>query len=190
MRNLFLIVAALLALSSCRVTRDRCNQLYPPVTDTSSHTTLVVTTKIDTVTLSLPADTGAFMRLLFECDSTGKAIVKSLQQQTGQRSSLQVNTLSTNRATTATVRCKCDSVGIYHLLQTTDTLDRQQQTITKTVQVPVPAQLTWWQQFKIDYGGYAIGLIALYLLLRLGWWALRTYTSIQLPGASVISKIL
>lgn len=46
---------------------------------------------------------------------------------------------------------------IYHYKDKTDTL---YVTKTDSVQVPYPVekQLTWWQQFQIDVGGWAIGI--------------------------------
>lgn len=49
---------------------------------------------------------------------------------------------------------------IYQYKDKTDTL---YVTKTDSVQVPYPVekQLTWWQQFRIDVGGWAIGIVVI-----------------------------
>jgi hypothetical protein len=179
------IVWALISLNACTPSRTLCNSLYPPVQDTSTQQVLIVNNRVRIDTILVPPDTSAFIRAIFECDSIGNAMISQLQQQTGNRSVIQVNTGQQNkRQINATFRCRCDSLAIYHVLQSRDTIDRRVSHITKTILQPVPAENTWWQKFKIEYGGYAMAAILAYLILRIGWWALRTYTRIQLPFLS------
>ena len=188
MRNLLLIVAALLALSSCRVTRERCNQLYPPVTYHTSDTLLQVRETIVHDTTYIQADNSE-LEVYFEAEADTVKLVKS-ESKAGRRSGIQYRTERNNNTLRAVFECHCDSLTIYHTFKDRDTSLTVSNKQVDIHQVNAPAQLTWWQQFKVDYGGYAIGLILLYLLLKLGWRALRTYTSIQFPGAGVISKFL
>lgn len=188
MKNLFLIVALLLALSSCRVTRERCNQLYPPVTYHTSDTLLQVRETIVHDTTYIQADNSE-LEVYFEAEADTVKLVKS-ESKAGRRSGIQYRTERNNKTLRAVFECHCDSLTIYHTFKDRDTSLTVSNKQVDIHQVNAPAQLTWWQQFKVDYGGYAIGLILLYLLLKLGWRALRTYTSIQFPGAGVISKFL
>jgi hypothetical protein len=182
MKKLVPLLLILAALSSCRPSRTLCNQLYPPVADTTSQSSFFINTETDIDTILIPADTSAWIQALFECDSAGNAVIASLKSQFGLRSSLQINTnYQGKRIIETSIRCKCDSATIYHIMQSRDTVSRSVQTITKTIPVPVPADLTWWQKFKVAYGGYAMGILLAYILLRVGWWALKTYTKIQLP---------
>jgi len=189
MRNLFLIVAALLALSSCRVTRDRCNQLYPPVVVHSVDTFMQVTEVLVHDTTYIKPDTSVLV-LTFVADSQNNVHLVDTLLSRGQRGRAGVSTRRIGNTLQASINCICDSLSIYHVFKDRDTTLRISATDTQIHQVNVPAQLSWWQLFKINYGGYAFALIGLYLFLRVAWWAIRTYTSIQLPGASVISKIL
>lgn len=189
MKNLLLIAAALLALSSCTVTRERCNQLYPPVVVHSVDTFMQVTEVLVHDTTYVKPDTSVLV-LTFVADSQNNVHLVDTLQRNGQRGRTGVSTRRIGNTLQAMVTCLCDSLNIYHVFKDRDTTLRITATDTQIHQVNVPAQLTWWQLFKIDYGGYALGFIALYLLLRIAWWVIRTYTSIQFPGAGVISKIL
>lgn len=55
---------------------------------------------------------------------------------------------------------------IYQYKDKTDTL---YVTTTDSVQVPYPVekQLTWWQQFRLDVGGWAIGIVAISVLIMI-----------------------
>lgn len=59
---------------------------------------------------------------------------------------------------------------IYQYKDKTDTL---YVTKTDSVQVPYPVekQLTWWQQFRIDVGGWAIGIVV--ILITVIWKIFR-----------------
>lgn len=54
-----------------------------------------------------------------------------------------------------------------YIYQYKDKADTLYVTKTDSVQVPYPVekQLTWWQQFRIDVGGWAIMIIAITILI-------------------------
>lgn len=170
----------LLLLSSCTVTRDKCNQLYPPVVTHTVDTFLQVRETILHDTTYITADASE-VTLEFTADSNNEVQVTKAVTKNGQRSNIAYTTERNNRVLTAMFKCNCDSLNIYHVFKQLDTTLRVNTNSTAIHTVNVPAQLTWWQSFKVSYGGYAMGLILLYLLLRIGWWALTTYTKIQLP---------
>ncbi len=180
MRKLYIFGVAILLLSSCTVTRDKCNQLYPPVVTHTVDTFLQVRETILHDTTFVPAESSE-MELYFEADANNEVQVTKAVTKNGQRSNIAYTTERNNKVLTAMFKCNCDSLNIYHVFKQLDTTLRVNTNNTAIHTVNVPAQLTWWQSFKVDYGGYAMGLILLYLLLRIGWWALKTYTKIQLP---------
>ena len=53
-------------------------------------------------------------------------------------------------------------------------LQRDTAYITRTDSIPVPVPVekkrTWWEQTKIDVGGYAVAIIVIYVLCRLMRW--------------------
>jgi len=170
MKNLLLIVAALLALSSCRVTRERCNQLYPPVTYHTSDTLLQVRETIVHDTTYIQADNSE-LEVYFEAEADTVKLVKS-ESKAGSRSGIQYRTERNNKTLRAVFECHCDSLTIYHTFKDRDTSLTVNSKQVDIHRVEVPARLTWWQQFKVDYGGYSIGLhvaLLIFFLLRIAW---------------------
>ena len=49
-------------------------------------------------------------------------------------------------------------------------LPSKEVTVTKEVQVPYPVEkeLTRWQQFRLDFGGWAIGIVIITILIGVG----------------------
>jgi len=187
MRNSFisLLLFALVVEQGCTVSRDRCNQLYPPQLSHSADTVLLVKETLLHDTTYIAADNSEF-EIILEADTDNGIKVVSERSTRGKRSRLGYSTTRAGKQLHATFNCNCDSLAIYHVFKSADTTLRIAATETKTVPVSVPAQFTWWQQFKIAYGGWAFLLIALYLLFRIGWWALKTYTGIQFPFTRLI----
>ncbi len=180
MNKLYFLGLCLLLLSSCTITRDKCNQLYPPVVTHTVDTFLQVRETILHDTTYVPAESSE-MELYFEADVNNDVQVTKAVTKNGKRSNIAYTTERNNRILTAMFKCNCDSLNIYHVFKDLDTTLSVKNTEVQINTVNVPAKLTWWQQFKVDYGGYLMGLVALYLFLRVGFWALKTYTSIQLP---------
>lgn len=187
MRNSFLplLIFAWVVEQGCTVSRDRCNQLYPPQVSRSADTVLLVKETLLHDTTYIAADNSEF-EIILEADTANTVKVVSERSTMGKRSRIGYSTTRTGKQLQAAFKCICDSLAIYHVFKSADTTLRIAATETQTVQVNTPAQLTWWQQFKIAYGGWSFLLIALYLLLRIGWWALTTYTGIQFPFTRLI----
>ena len=57
---------------------------------------------------------------------------------------------------------------IYKYKDRTDTLYLSK-TDTLSVPYPVEKQLTKWQQTKVNYGGWAIGIVFVFILIVVGW---------------------
>lgn len=188
MTKLIPILLAMLLLSSCAVTRQKCNELYPPVTYHTSDTVLKVRETILHDTTYIQADNSE-LEVTFEAEADTVKIVKSVTTN-GRRSNINYTTRRNNNVLHAVFDCRCDSLAIYHVFKDLDTSLSVSNTDVQIHTVEAPRALTWWQHFKIDYGGYAMAVLLLYLLLKIGWWALRTYTSIQFPASGIISKFL
>lgn len=180
-----ILVIQVLLVSSCKHTGYIAQA---PTIDTTSKSSIVVNNKVDVDTITLPADTSAFIRALFECDSNNQVVVTSLIQQIGERSSMILELTrpkNNNKAVAWVSRCKCDSLSIYHIMQSSDTTDRKQVEITKKIPYPVPAQNTWWEKFKIDYGGYALGAWLALLIIFILWIAWKIFKIATPQGAAV-----
>ena len=171
MKNLLLFIATLLALSSCTVTRDRCNQLYPPVTTHTVDTFMQVREVLVHDTTYIQADNST-LEITIEADTDRNVQVTEVKQANGKRSAINYTTIRNNKVLKAVFDCNCDSLAIYHTFRDLDTSLQVNTNDTKIHTVNVPAQLTWWQQFKVDYGGYSIGLhvaLLIFFLLRIAW---------------------
>lgn len=58
---------------------------------------------------------------------------------------------------------------------------RATKTEYKEVPIPVEKKLSWWQKFKMDVGGWAIGAMSTFLLAIVGYiviWLLKKYRKI------------
>lgn len=134
----------LFILCSCRTVK------YVPV---ESNADSIVVEKL--VEVQLPPDS-ATIRALLECDENGKVVL---------------NWLDIANSKNAQAQLTIDSLG--NLLakmktqQDTVYLPSKEVTVTKEVKVPYPVEkeLTWWQQFRLDVGGWAIMIIAITILI-------------------------
>lgn len=187
------IVPMLIMIHACKSSRLASN-LHPPPPDSTESVSTTITDLILRDTIQLPADTSAWMRMLFECDSDGNVKIEEIYNQLGERSRIMYKLyeeqdslldLEKKKRKVVTVRCQCDSASIYAEFRLRDTTVNRVLRITKNYPVPVPVELTWWEKFKIEYGGYAFGVIAaalLLLLIRIAIWAFATFTP---QGAAV-----
>lgn len=159
------------------ITQEKCLERYPPeIVETENTSTVVEETVKDTL-LKTNADSSAWAKALLECDSLGNVRIKELQNQLGERS--HVKTELKNNTFTST--CVVDSSAVYFKWK-----ERNEKTVTvkeKTVKVPFPveAKLTWWDQFKINYGGYALGAWLAVILAVIIYIVLKVWGKFQLP---------
>jgi hypothetical protein len=156
------LLIILVALTSCGTQRQikkcqKCYDLLPPVKTEIKDSVNII---FDTVThvIEIPADTSKKI-IIINCDSLGNATIKSETTNNGNRSRITTSLKNNELSIQATCKMYLDSV---QLLKTT--INRLR-TETNTVFVPklVEAKLTRWQRIKVDYGGYAFGLIASYI---------------------------
>ena len=120
MKNIYIIIGILLCLSSCRVTRDRCNQLYPPVVTHSSDTVVQVKETVKDTTIYIPADE-ASLTALIECDSLNQVVIRELKNEVGKRTSIKLQTERNNKVLAAMLKCNVDSQGVYITFKIRDT---------------------------------------------------------------------
>lgn len=175
---LFFCLALLIFIPGCRLTRDKCNQLYPPVVVHSVDTFLQVKETWLRDTTFLPADISG-LEIYFEADSERRIEAKEITTFKGKRSALNYKLQPGNRSLKATFNCNCDSLSIYHLFKNLDTSVTVHSRETEINTVNVPAKLTWWQSTKVNFGGYALGLdfsVLLLVLLYLLWKIFKLVT--------------
>jgi hypothetical protein len=107
----------------------------------------------------LPADS-ASIRALMECDENGKVILRWLDIANSKNIELQF---------------KIDSLGqvIANMKVKPDTLylPSKEIYVDRKIEVPVEVErkLTKWEQFKMNVGGWAIGVLSGLLLLGIGY---------------------
>jgi hypothetical protein len=184
MKSLTTLCIAILALSSCTVTRDRCNQLYPPVTYHTVDTTILVKETIIHDTTIIANDISE-MEISFEADSNNDVQVKKSITTNGHRSNISYTAERNNKVLTAQFKCNCDSLAIYHVFKDLDTSVTVNSKEVQINQVNVPAKFTWWQQFKVDYGGYSLGADLAVLLFLLGYIAWKVFSVVTPQGMAI-----
>jgi hypothetical protein len=156
----------------------KCKELIVQVTDTitQTNTEIVTIENFVDVPYYIPADTSAWVKALIECDSLGKASIKSIEKNNGKRTT--INTKLKDNVFTTT--CDSDSLkGVIKALQTsTNKVSKE----LKTVSTPCPEnKLSWWQKIKLNYGGYAIIAWIILILFFVGRKLLKTWLKINVP---------
>lgn len=178
--EIWILTALVLFTTSCSVQKriKKCQELLPQVTDTITQTqieTIKEETYID-VPYYIPADTSAWVKALIECDSLGRAKIKEIEKQNGKRSNINT-TLKDNVFKT---KCNCDAIK--DSLQTVITNITKKQSSTNTIVRPCPQnKATWWQKTKQDFGGYAIILWIILILVLVGWRLLKAFIKANVP---------
>lgn len=176
---LYALVMILLACSGC-ITAQKCAEMYPPTRDTSEVKTVYIKEAVHDTTLITRTDSAKVV-VTIDCDSLGRARITSTNTSSGAVARARVRSERTGGVLKAVFDCVCDSQAIYFAWRTKDTSDFTKQTIKVIQPYPVPAQLTWWESFCIKFGPWAMGILLAWILLKVGWWALKTYTKVQLP---------
>jgi hypothetical protein len=146
--------------------------------DTSSTTVIKdsIAITFDTIVhvVEVKADT-TIQIIEIVCDSTGTASIKTSTTKKGNRSDLSTS-LSNN---VLSIKATCDKVVDSLQLVIKNTERHRNETSVNTVFVPklVEAKLTWWQKFKIRFGGFAFLIIAIYI----GYKGLKVYYKVNTP---------
>lgn len=136
-------IILIIALWSCRSVK------YVPVESTADS---IVVEKL--VEVQLPPDS-ATIRALLECDENGKVILSWLDIANSKNAQAQLT---------------IDSLGnlLAKMKTQPDTIYKpsKEVTVTKEVKVPYPVEkeLTRWQQFRLDIGGWAIVILCITIL--------------------------
>lgn len=142
----------LFILCSCRTVK------YVPV---ESNADSVVVEKL--VEIQLPPDS-ATIRALLECDENGKVVLDWLDIANSKNAQAQL-TIDSLGNLLAKMKTQLDTVY----------LPSKEVTVTKEVKVPYPVEkeLTRWQQFRMDFGGCAFGIVIAAALIIAGWFVYK-----------------
>lgn len=110
------------------------------------------------VEVQLPPDS-ATIRALLECDENGKVVLNWLDIANSKNAQAQL-TIDSLGNLLAKMRTQPDTVY----------LPSKEVTVSKEVKVPYPVEknLTRWQQFRLDVGGWAIGIVIITILIVFG----------------------
>ena len=133
-----------IALTSCGTQRliKKCEKCFSLLDSTTLIKDSVHIT-FDTLThvIEVPADT-SIQVIVIECDSSGKASIKSSTTTNGSRSTINTDSLQIVNKEINRLRSETNTVFVPQLIE---------------------KKLTWWQRFKINFGGYAFLLIGLWI---------------------------
>lgn len=130
-----------------------CRTKYVPVEGQKDS---IVVEKL--VEVQLPPDS-ATIRALLECDENGKVVLAWLDIVNSKNAQAQL-TIDSLGNLLAKMKTQPDTVY----------LPSKEVTVNKEVQVPYPVEkeLTKWQQFRMDFGGWAIGIVIITILVVVG----------------------
>ena len=142
-----------LASIMCLLLVSSCRTKYVPVESSADS---VVVEKL--VEVQLPPDS-ATIRALLECDENGRIVLAWLDIANSKNAQAQL-TIDSLGNLLAKMRTQQDTVY----------LPSKEVTVTKEVQVPYPVEkeLTRWQKFCINVGGWAIGIVIITILVMIG----------------------
>lgn len=134
----------LFILCSCRTVK------YVPV---GSKADSVVVEKL--VEVQLPPDS-TIIRALLDCDENGKVVLDWLDIANSNNAQAQL-TIDSLGNLLAKMKTQPDTVY----------LPSKEVTVTKEVKVPYPVEkeLTRWQQFRMDFGGWAMCIVVISILI-------------------------
>lgn len=107
------------------------------------------------VEVQLPPDS-ATIRALLECDENGKVVLAWLDIANSKNAQAQL-TIDSLGNLLAKMKTQPDTVY----------LPSKEVTVTNKVKVPylIEKELTKWQQFRMDFGGWAIGIVIITILI-------------------------
>lgn len=142
-----------LAPLMCLLVFFSCRTKYVPM---ESKADSVVVEKL--VEVQLPPDSATIQALL-ECDENGKVVLAWLDIANSKNAQAQL-TIDSLGNLLAKMKTQPDTVY----------LPSKEVTVTKEVQVPYPVEkeLTNWQKFRMDFGGWAIGIVIITILVVVG----------------------
>lgn len=147
-----------LAPFMCLLVFFSCRTKYVPI---ESKADSAVVEKL--VEVQLPPDS-ATIRALLECDENGKVVLAWLDIANSKNAQAQL-TIDSLGNLLAKMKTQLDTVY----------LPSKEVTVTKEVKVPYPVEkeLTRWQQFRMDFGGWAFGIVITAALIIAGWFVYK-----------------
>lgn len=164
MKHILLLLITIFALSSCRVTKQRCDELYPPIAYTKTDSIITVTERIHDTTVVVQPD-NSYIDVIFECDSLNQVLVRQVLKLSGKRSAPTVSFENTGKRLKAMFQTTCDSMSIYIAMKSMDTTIRTNTSQVEVRAVNTPYKPTKKQMFVLSVGGWCIGIVSLQLLL-------------------------
>jgi len=185
--TVWLALFLLLSFSSCTITRDKCNQLYPPIVMHSSDTVIQVTETIIHDTTFIAADESS-IEITFEADSQNNVQVTSVTNKAGKRSNIDFRTERNNKLLHAMFDCNCDSFNIYHTFKDRDTSSAITHNNTAITIVEKEKELKGGQKFTLLVGPWCIGILSLQLILILLYLGYKI-AKIATPQGAAITGI-
>ena len=167
-----------MVLPGCKSTQ----YLPAPQPDSLQVTATSITPRFIDTTVTTGNDS-ALVSFLYECDSNGRVMYSQISQQAGSIAHLlaRVEQLADDSASRlkkplrVAFTCKCDSQSIYLALKLADTTRQTEKIVIKNYPVPVPAQLTGWEKFKLATGNITIPATALLLIALIGAAAFKIF---------------
>lgn len=180
MKQVLIALLISLALSSCSTSRQikKCENCFTKFVDTATIIKDSISITFDTVThvIEVPADT-SIQIIQIVCDSSGNASIKTSTTNNGNRSIL----TSSIKDNTLTIQAAC--LAYLDSIKTLNTTINKFKSEQSTVFVPklVEAKLSWWQKFKINYGGYAIIGWIILILFFIGRKFLKAWIKANVP---------
>lgn len=168
-----------LAFSSCRITQQRCAQMFPPPSaDTSSRVVIKVIETVKDTTVFSNGDS-ALWAALIECNEQGQAVIRQLEQERGHKTIIATKTTAnageSHKGIIIQNICHVDSEGIYLTYKSRDKTVQESSVITKPYPVYVPKELTAWEKFKILTGGFTFSLLLFIAVAAIGYIAVKIY---------------
>jgi hypothetical protein len=178
------LILITLFLSSCRVTRDRCNQLYPPIITMSTDSVITVRETIYDTTVAIQPDEGS-LSALFECDSANNVLFKELSAINGKRIRMNLISQRNDRALKAIFTCNVDSQGVYVAFKARDTTSTFTHHETKIQIVEAPKHYTKSEMFVLSVGPWCIGFVGLLILAIIIYICWKVFTVATPQGAAI-----
>jgi hypothetical protein len=180
--NKWIFAILAIALASCGTQRQikKCQKCYEllPTAKTEIKDSTHITYDTSYHVIEVPADT-SIQIIQIVCDSTGNATIKTSNTTQGNRSRLSTS-LANN---TLTIQATCNE--FIDSIQTLNKTISKYRSETNTIFVPklIEKELTWWQKFKIKWGGWAFLLIAIYGTYK----GLKTYYKVNTPMGLILT---
>lgn len=178
------LLLLLFYLASCQVTRERCNQLYPPVIDISTDSIITVTETLYDTTVITKADSG-YLSAIFECDSANQVLLKELTNVNGERLKLNLKLQRNSKTLTTLFTCNVDSMGVYVAFKARDTSIAVTQHETKIQLVERDKKFNKKEMFVLSVGPWCIGFCSLLLLLLIIYICWKIFSVATPQGAAI-----